>query len=97
MESDDAPKLVFMHVPLYADGLFYFTMQNSAERNQIISVFNKNNVKAVIDGHTHIQSVSNLGNFDEYTMAGYLEKRAYTLLRINERNATVKCAYYLYD
>ena len=60
-------------------------------------VFNKNNVKAVIDGHTHIQSVSNLGNFNEYTMAGYLEKRAYTLLRINERNATVKCAYYLYD
>ena len=97
MESDDAPKLVFMHVPLYADGLFYFTMQNSAERNQIISVFNKHNVKAVVDGHTHIQSVSNLGNFNEYTMAGYLEKRAYTLIRINERTATVKCAYYLYD
>ena len=97
MESDDAPKLVFMHVPLYADGLFYFTMQNSAERNQIISVFNKHNIKAVVDGHTHIQSVSNLGNFNEYTMAGYLEKRAYTLIRINERTATVKCAYYLYD
>ena len=97
MESDDAPKLVFMHVPLYADGLFYFTMQNSAERNQIISVFNKHNVKAVVDGHTHIQSVSNLGNFNEYTMAGYLEKRNKTKKQINESTTTEKCAYYMYD
>lgn len=90
-------KLVFMHVPAYAGGLFYFVMQNSVERNKFISYCADNGVLALIDGHTHKEITSNLG-FMEYNLPGYLEKRAWTIISVDEDNKKVasKC-YYLDD
>lgn len=97
MKSDSNSKIVLMHIPLYADGLFYFTMQNAVERNKIISFFNKNNVIATICGHTHCQSRCKLGNFTEYTIGGYLEKKTFAIITINELEKKISCSTILYD
>ena len=52
---------------------------------------------ALVDGHTHQEHVSNLG-FIEYNIPGYLEKRAFAIMYIDERNSkyptvSVKCYY----
>lgn len=87
-------KLVFMHVPAYAGGLFYFVMQNSIERNKFISYCADNGVLALIDGHTHKEITSNLG-FTEYNLPGYLEKRGWAVVSVDEAKKTVssKCYY----
>mgnify|MGYP002514615825 FL=1 len=90
-------KLLFMHVPVYAEGLFYFSMQEADERNRFISLLGEEDAIALVDGHTHQEHVSNLG-FIEYNIPGYLEKRAFAIMYIDERNSkyptvSVKCYY----
>ncbi|MEE0885610.1 MAG: metallophosphoesterase [Treponema sp.] len=87
-------KLVFMHVPAYAGGLFYFVMQNTVERNKFISYCADNDVIALIDGHTHKEITSNLG-FMEYNLPGYLEKRGWAIVSVDENTKKVvsKCYY----
>lgn len=88
-------KLVFTHVPAYAGGLFYFVMQNSVERNKFISVCAENDVLALVDGHTHKEITSDLG-FVEYNLPGYLEKRAWTIINVNENSGVIlKKTFYL--
>ena len=79
-------KLVFTHVPAYAGGLFYFVLQNSEERNKFISLLAAENTIALVDGHTHKEITSNLG-FTEYNLPGYLEKRGFAIMTVDETNA----------
>ena len=85
----DRKKIVFMHVPAYAGGLFYFVMQNTTERNKFISFCANNNVIALVDGHTHKEITSNLG-FMEHNLSGYLEKRGFAVLTVDESNENAK-------
>ena len=90
-------KLVFTHVPVYAEGLFYFVMQDTDERNRFISLLGEEDTIAIVDGHTHQEHVSNLG-FIEYNVPGYLEKRAFAIMYVDERITdypvvTLKCFY----
>lgn len=78
-------KLVFTHVPVYADGLFYFIMQEADERNRFISLLGEEDTIALFDGHTHQEHTCNLG-FIEYNIPGYLAKRAFSILYVNEKN-----------
>ena len=88
-------KIVFTHVPAYAGNFFYFVMQNTVERNRFISACAKNDVQALVVGHTHDEITSNLG-FTEYNIPGYLEKKAWALLKINEVTGQVSCrCFYL--
>lgn len=88
-------KIVFTHIPAYAGGLFYFVMQNTTERNKFISYCAKNDVQALIVGHTHKEITSDIG-FKEYNLPGYLEKRGFGILTVNEEAGTVssRCVYY---
>lgn len=90
MSNDSKRKLVFSHVPLYADDFFYFTMQNTEERNKIISTCAKNKTCFFIDGHTHAELTTDFGKFTEYNLPGFLELYGYAILHINEAEATAK-------
>ena len=88
MREDPNPKLVFSHIPFYSGDRFYFKMQNSAERNKVISTFARNNVKGIFSGHTHIEDISVLGPLTEYTAGGYFATGAWMILTINEEDAS---------
>jgi 3',5'-cyclic-AMP phosphodiesterase len=88
LESDSAPKVICMHYPVYAHGKFYFCLQDSVERNLLISYFADNNVKLLLDGHTHEYNYTDLG-FIEYNVPGFLEKEKWALVAVNETTGTV--------
>lgn len=54
MESDPNLKFVCTHYPVYAGGYCYYTLQNVDERDYLLSVFSKNNVRLYMAGHAHI-------------------------------------------
>ncbi|MDE5899377.1 MAG: metallophosphoesterase [Treponemataceae bacterium] len=92
MRSDPAPKIVSMHVPLYAGGLFYYSAQNTEERNHLLSGFAKNDVRLLLVGHTHKEIHSDFGAFVEENIPAYLEKRGYALVTVDEDGGTASCS-----
>ena len=96
MRADTKKKLVFSHVPVYADDFFYFTMQNTEERNRLISTCAETSTELFVDGHTHNERFSDFGAFYEYNLPGFLEKYGYGILHINEKEgtATMTVKYY---
>ena len=93
LQKDDQKKLFFAHVPMYSNGYFYFTMQNSAERNKLISLLANNNAKGFFCGHTHKKCVSDLEAFTEYTTGGYLAAKEWGLLKIDETAGSYSFEY----
>lgn len=89
MENSSKKKMVFSHVPIYAGDYYYFVMQNTQERNKLISTCAKNNTVFFVDGHTHDECTSDLGKFVEKTMPGFLFRRGYAILHVNEKDADV--------
>lgn len=86
LKKDKKYKIVFSHFPLYADGKFYFCLQNTAERNRLISLFAKNKVIAVMTGHTHEKHTDNFGSFTEYNIPSLLDKRKWALVKVNGKD-----------
>lgn len=94
MQSDPTPKIVMTHFPLWANGHFYFSLQDSLERNLLISTFTKNNVKAVLTGHTHKKTVSDFGRFMEYNHPGFFAKAGWGLITVNPTTGEVSSEIY---
>lgn len=90
--SDKNPKLCFAHIPLYADGIFFASMQDTRERNLVLSQFAKSKVKAFFAGHTH-RTRTSVFRFPEYTIPGFLEKEAWALVSVDEARDEVKVMY----
>lgn len=88
IQDDGAPKIVCMHYPVYAHGFFYYCLQDTTERNLLISYLESNNVKILFDGHTHMYNYTDLG-FIEYNLPGFLEDGQWALATIDETAGTI--------
>lgn len=74
MNSDSNPKIVLTHYPVYAGGIFYFTLQNETERDTLLSAFTRDNVELVLEGHYHKGGSFQYGNrFFECVLKSYLD------------------------
>ena len=87
-EDDSAPKIVFTHTPLYSNGTLYFVMQDSEERNKLISLCSKNSVQYYFVGHSHRNTTKQLGSFIERNLPSYVHTKSYGLLTVNEGTKT---------
>lgn len=96
MTSDPKRKLVFSHVPIFADDFLYFTMQNTEERNLLISLCARTGAKLFIDGHTHQDRTTDFGKFVERNIPGFLEKYGYAILHVDEthQSSSVEIKYF---
>lgn len=83
MEHDDGYKVVLSHFPLYAGGKFYFCMQDTTERNMLLSLFAKHKVIAAFTGHTHECHTDNFGNFTEYNIPSLLDKGQWAIVEVS--------------
>lgn len=91
-EKDNKPKVIMMHYPLAnTKYLGAFAMHDSTERNLLIDLFAKNNVKAVLCGHLHQIHGIDLQVFQEYDNPSFCfsEYPAWTLYEIDEISQTV--------
>jgi len=84
MYLDKKKKLVFSHVPVYADNNLYFTMQNTEERNKLINTCAATSTQFFIDGHSHKERRFDFGAFIEQNIADFLTSNSYGILHINE-------------
>ena len=54
LDSDPHTKIVFTHYPVYAGGSdMFMIIQDTLERNTLLTYFKKGNVKQVYEGHAH--------------------------------------------
>ena len=89
MDEDSNPKLVFTHYPIYANGIFYFTMQNETERDTLLAAFGRDKVLQVLEGHYHAGGSYQFGNlFNETIMKSYLDFHNAGILKINLESQT---------
>lgn len=83
------PKIVFMHYPLYAGGIFYFALDDVEERSRLISDFSKNNVKYVFEGHKHTLHDYDFKKFKEIVVGAYLQYKTFGLVTVDENTSLV--------
>ncbi|MCR5218995.1 metallophosphoesterase [Treponema sp.] len=89
MEEDSLPKIVSMHYPLYCGGIIQLSIQNALERNTLMSLFAKNNVKLVMEGHAHRSKHYDSGSFEEHLISSFLYSRAFSLITVDENSGSV--------
>lgn len=93
-KNDSRPKIILMHCPMYGDPYLnagYFTMQNSYESDRLITDAEKDNVKLIMEGHTHRFYEQQIGSYTEHTVSSILVKHEWTLLKVDETNAKPQC------
>lgn len=95
-KADPRKKIIFMHVPIYMDNSTPYKMQDTHERNELLSVLNKNGTIAAICGHYHEGGNFDLGRFQEYLVGGYLEYSQYAVLTVDEEKGVVGVEEYSY-
>ena len=96
MRSDPNPKIIMSHFPLWANGHFYFSLQDTLERNLLIATCAETGVKAALTGHTHIEKTSHFGKFTEYNHPGFYAKAGWGIITVDPVKQTVRSdIYYL--
>ena len=89
LSASSRPKIIFMHYPLYAGGIFYFALDDVHERARLISAFAESNVKYVFEGHKHQQHDYDFNNFKETVIGAYLQERFFGLVTVDEAAGSV--------
>lgn len=88
MEMDKKSKIVFSHVPLYTSRTL-FGMADSYERNRLIDLFSRNNVKMVLSGHIHCSESFSMGAFYQQSISSFLYQDTFAVLKINETSKSI--------
>jgi len=86
MENDGRQKIVMTHYPIYAGGNFLMTMQDSSERNLLVTLFRKNGVRQVYEGHAHRPYGFDYKSFREDVLSAYLYDSVFYLVTVDCRS-----------
>ena len=90
MKDDPRPKLVFTHYPIYGNAIYYFTLQDTMERNLLIDAFARNNVRYIFAGHDHKDHRNTFkDDFREHDIASFLYSDVCSLVTIDETTGGV--------
>ncbi|MCQ2592343.1 MAG: metallophosphoesterase [Treponema sp.] len=89
MENDPNPKIVFSHYPIIEFN-FVFGLCDTVERNLLLDLFVKNNVKLSLGGHLHNFATDKLQDYTEYCLPSFRYNEIWTLLTINENTKETK-------
>lgn len=89
LQKSARPKIIFMHYPLYAGGIFYFALDDVQERSRLIADFASANVKYVFEGHKHSVNSYDFGKFKEEVVGAYLQYKTFGLVTVDENSGSV--------
>ncbi|MCR5613656.1 metallophosphoesterase [Treponema sp.] len=88
LANDSAPKIVMTHYQIYSGCGILFLIQDYTERNMLLSLFAKNNIKMVLEGHQHDGASYENNYFKEYTLKSTMKKVFYRVT-VNESTQQV--------
>ena len=89
LKSDPNPKMIFSHYPFYSDNVPLMALEDTAERNYLLSLFAKNNVKALFGGHVHAVFEHGFGSFSQINTSALFKNGAFRLVTVDESNTSV--------
>lgn len=89
MEADPAPKIVLTHVPVYGGGNFIMTMQDTRERNELLTLFERNGVRQVLGAHAHREYGYNYGSWREDVLDAAGQNGRFYLVTVDRDAASV--------
>ncbi|WP_191014633.1 metallophosphoesterase family protein [Treponema zioleckii] len=89
VKNDPNAKIVCTHYPIYAGGNALMTIQNTMERATFLTIFKKNNVKQVFEGHAHRTYGFDYSTFREDVTASFVRRYTWRLFTVDEVNKTV--------
>lgn len=89
LKSDSNPKMVFSHYPFYSDNVPFMALEDTTERNYLLSLFAKNNVKALFGGHVHTVFEHGFGDFSQINTSALFKNGAFRLVTVDESAASV--------
>ena len=96
LEQDSNPKIILGHVPIYGDPFFsfaYFSFQDEHESSLLLSLFANENVKLVMEGHSHCYWQNDFNTFIEYIVSSVTAGKTgseWTLLTIDEEAESIE-------
>ncbi|MBQ3801608.1 MAG: metallophosphoesterase [Treponema sp.] len=97
VKKDELPKIVSTHVPVYGTSAFiqnYYSMQNTEESSQLITLCADNNVKLYLAGHMHTKHENDLGKFDEIVMPCYAVYHEFAIVTVDTDSHSVTWEFY---
>lgn len=89
LKSDSNPKMVFSHYPFYSDNVPFMALEDTTERNYLLALFAKNNVKALFGGHVHTVFEHGFGDFSQVNTSALFKNCAFRLVTVDESAASV--------
>lgn len=92
LEANSAPKIIFCHYPPFVEqnGQYHFALGNTMERNKLIAIFARHNIKFVFAGHAHEHSEHNFNKFMEVVIPSYVFKKEFALVTVDEVSEKVE-------
>lgn len=88
LSSDSKPKIIFTHYPLFTDR-FFFSMEDTTERNLLIDLCAKNKVKLYISGHIHKYEENDFGSFKTHAIPSYRYQSKWAYVTVDGENTTL--------
>lgn len=87
--SDPNPKIFCTHYPVYSDAPFYFILQNTDERDEILKICNDTKVKQIYGGHYHEYRHVDYGKFEENSLESYIDYQNVGIITVDSENESV--------
>ena len=89
LKSDPNPKMIFSHYPFYSDNVPFMALEDTTERNYLLSLFAKNNVKALFGGHVHTVFEHGFGSFSQINTSALFKNEVFRLVTVDESTLSV--------
>ncbi len=89
VKKDENNKIILSHYPFWGTLSPSMTMEDTADRNYLLYLFGKNNVKAIFGGHVHKNFTHDLGNFEQINTAPLFKDGYFRLVTIDESTAEI--------
>ena len=99
MAADSNYKIVCTHYPCYGTKDFfasYYSLQNTLEADQLITLLKKQKAIAYLSGHMHAEHSTDFGTFTEYVVPAFLSNEKFAVMTVNESNHTATYKSYSY-
>ncbi len=89
VKKDTNNKIILSHYPFQGTLSPSLTMEDTTDRNYLLSLFGKNKVKAIFGGHIHKNFTHDFGNFEQINTAPLFKNGYFRLVTIDETTAAI--------
>lgn len=89
LKIDQKPKLIFAHYPFYSDGTPFMAIEDTAERNYLLALLEKNETVDLFGGHVHTNFEKDLGSFTQINTAALFKNGYCRLVTVDEKTSKV--------